>query len=269
VADLVPKNLRAAPPRLFGWGLGASALLLIVLVWTVLTWGDVPENRIISPVTLPSPGEVVASVPNLLFERGLLDSILMSLFRVVMGFGLAVLIGVPLGMAAATWRVTQAFIAPLVLFGRNVPLAALIPLTLMWFGVGELQKIMFIFIACVPFITADSASAVLDIHERYVETAQTLGATSRQIFVKVLAPLALPGIFTGLRQLFGLAFGYIMLAEVIDAKHGLGHLIQISMRRSNFEHIYLLLIIIGILAYLLDRILAYFQRGMFPYREAE
>ena len=261
-------RLREGPTRPVAWAYGVVTLVTLVVVWGAITWGE-PEMRLISPTLLPSPWEVGGSAASLLLERGLLASILASLWRVVLGFGLAVVVGVPLGMVAATWRVTQAFLAPLVLFGRNIPLAALIPLTLVWFGIGEFQKIMFLFIACVPFITADSIASVLDIHERYVETAQTLGASSRQIFTKVLAPLALPTIFTSLRHLFGLAFGYILLAELIDAKHGLGYLIQMSMRRSNFEHIYLLLIVIGILAYGLDRLLAYLQRGLFPYREAE
>jgi len=262
-------RLREGPSRPIGWAFGVITLLVIGLIWAVVTWGAESEFRIVPRTLLPSPAEVGASAKSLLFERGLLESIAASLWRVVMGFGLAVAVGVPVGMLSATWRVTQALLAPVVMFGRNIPLAALIPLTLVWFGIGEAQKIMFIFIACVPFITADSASAVLDIHERYVETAQTLGANPRQIFFKVLAPLALPSIFTGLRQLFGLAFGYIMLAELINARHGLGYLIEISRRRSNYEHMYLLLIIIGVLAYALDRIFNYFQRGLFPYKAAE
>jgi NitT/TauT family transport system permease protein len=250
-------------------GYGVITILVILVAWALVTMGEEAEFRMVSPTLLPSPWEVASSLHSLFFERGLIDSVFASLMRVVGGFGLAVAVGVPLGMVAATWRVTQAFLAPLVLLGRNIPLAALIPLTLVWFGIGEVQKVMFLFIACVPFIIADSAASVLAIHERYVETAQTLGASSRQIFFKVLAPLALPSIYTSLRHLFGLAFGYIMLAELIDAKHGLGHLIQMSMRRSNFEHIYLLLVVIGIIAYGLDRLLAYLQRGFFPHKAAE
>ncbi len=101
-------------------------------------------------------------------------------------------------------------------------MAALIPLTMMWFGIDETQKVMFIFIACVPFIFSDTVSAIAGVPDRYVETAQTLGASELQIVGKVLVPLALPEIYNGLRHLFGLAFGYIMLAEVVNAEHGLG-----------------------------------------------
>jgi len=185
---------------------------------------------------------------------------------VLVGFGLAALVGVPLGIAAGSWRVLEAAGAPLALFGRNLPVAALIPLTVLWFGIDETQKVMFIFIACVPFVYADAAAAVANVPDRYVESAQTLGATSFQIVRKVLVALALPDIYNSLRHLFGLAFGYIMLAELINAQHGLGYLLMSSQRRGMSEHIILILMIIGLLAYGIDRALFWFQRGLFPHR---
>ena len=175
----------------------------------------------------------------------------------------------PLGIVAGSWRVVEAAGAPLALFGRNLPVAALIPLTILWFGIDEAQKTMFIFIACVPFVYSDAVAAVASVPERYVETAQTLGATSSQIVRKVLVALALPDIYNSLRHLFGLAFGYIMLAELINAQHGLGYLLMTSQRRGLSEHIILILIIIGLLAYGIDRLLFFFQRGLFPYRVVE
>ncbi|MFH0901738.1 MAG: ABC transporter permease subunit, partial [Pseudomonadota bacterium] len=93
--------------------------------------------------------------------------------------------------------------------------------------------------------------------------------SSWQIVMKVLVPLALPSIYTSLRHLFGLAFGYIMLAELINAEHGLGYLLSVSQRRGLAEHIFLILLVIGILAYGIDRLLAWFQRGLFPYLREE
>jgi ABC-type nitrate/sulfonate/bicarbonate transport system permease component len=139
----------------------------------------------------------------------------------------------------------------------------------MWFGIDETQKVMFIFIACVPFVYSDTVSAVAGVPDRYVETAQTLGASEQQIVRKVLVPLALPQIYDGLRHLFGLAFGYIMLAEVVNAEYGLGRLLMDSQRRSIPQHVILILLIISLLAYGIDRLLLWLQRGLFPYRTVE
>jgi len=125
---------------------------------------------------------------------------------------------------------------------------------------------MFIFIACVPFVFSDTASAIANVPDRYVETAQTLGGSPFQIVREVLVALALPDIYSSLRHLFGLAFGYIMLAELINAQYGLGYLLMTSQRRGLSEHIILILMIIGLLAYGIDRVLYWFQRGLFPYR---
>jgi ABC-type nitrate/sulfonate/bicarbonate transport system permease component len=248
---------------------GAGAMGCVVLLWWLVTAGHGPEDRLISPVILPSPTEVIRSFPSLLNDRGLVQSIAATLKRVLIGFGLAIVVGVPLGIVAASWRVVESAGAPLALFGRNLPVAALIPLTILWFGIDETQKVMFIFIACVPFVYSDVVAAVGSVPDRYVETAQTLGATSWQIVTKVLVALAIPDIYNGLRHLFGLAFGYIMLAELINAQHGLGYLLMTSQRRGLSEHIILILIIIGLLAFGIDRALFWFQRGLFPYCRVE
>jgi ABC-type nitrate/sulfonate/bicarbonate transport system permease component len=261
--------LRVAPPPIVRRLLGVGGIAVVVLLWWIATAGADPETRLVSPVILPSPREVLSSFPSLLKERALVQSVAATLQRVLIGFGLAVLVGVPLGIVAGSWRVVDASAAPLALFGRNLPVAALIPLTILWFGIDEAQKVMFIFIACVPFVYSDAARAVTSVPGRYVETAQTLGASRLQIVSKVLVALALPDIYNSLRHLFGMAFGYIMLAELINAKHGLGYLLMTSQRRGLSEHIILILIIIGFLAYGIDRMLFWFERGLFPYRQVE
>jgi ABC-type nitrate/sulfonate/bicarbonate transport system permease component len=261
--------LRQPPSPNLGRLVGLATIALVVLVWWLATTGLGSEDRLISPIILPSPGEVIRSFPSLLNDRALLASIAATLRRVLVGFGLAALVGVPLGIAAGAWRLVEAAGAPLALFGRNLPVAALIPLTILWFGIDETQKVMFIFIACVPFVYSDTVAAIANVPDRYVETAQTLGASSAQIVIKVLVALALPDIYNGLRHLFGLAFGYIMLAELINAQHGLGYLLMTSQRRGLSEHIILILIIIGLLAWGIDRLLFFFQRGLFPYRVIE
>ena len=152
----------------------------------------------------------------------------------------------------------NAFFAPVMIFGRNIPIAALIPLTFAFFGIGETQKMMFIFIATVAFIVGDTARAIGDVSERYLDTAYTFGANNRQAIFKVLVPLAMPSVFNSFRLLFGLAFGYIMLAEIVttgDSAGGIGSIIQRAQRLGKQEYIILVLLIIPIIALVIDRFL--------------
>jgi NitT/TauT family transport system permease protein len=253
------------------WQAGLFALLCIALcfgLWWFVTRGE-PEERIFSPYILPSPAETFASFPSLWNERYLTANTVATLKRVLLGFGLAALVGVPLGVLCGCFPSVNAFFLPLSIFGRNIPIAALIPLLFGFFGIGEEQKVMFIFIASVAFIVSDTARAVADVSPAYVDTAYTLGASRRQVILKVLVPLALPGVFNSLRLLFGLAFGYIMLAELVkfgEEAGGLGDLIDKSQRQGPRAHIYLLLLIIPVIALVIDRLLYWVQRELFPFR---
>jgi len=247
---------------------GVACVALCLGLWWFVTRGEA-EQRILGPTVLPSPRETFSTLHELWFDRALTRNTCASLRRVALGFGLATLIGVPFGILGGCFSWFNAFLAPLSIFGRNIPVAALIPLTFSLFGIGEEQKIMFIFIACVAFILSDSSRAVMDVDRRYMDTAYTLGAGRRQVILKVLVPLAMPSIFNSLRLLFGLAFGYIMLAELVKfggESGGLGDIILMSQRRGPREHILLVLMIIPLVAMVIDRLLYWVQRELFPHR---
>jgi NitT/TauT family transport system permease protein len=249
--------------------LGLMCLVACGGIWWYLTSGSTAENRIISPAILPSPAETFGDFHSLWFDRALTRNTLASLRRVALGFGLAALVGIPMGVLCGCFPWLRAFLAPVTIFGRNIPVAALIPLTFSLFGIGEFQKVMFLFIACVAFIIDDTAGAVIEINSCYIDTAYTLGAKPRQIILKVIFPLALPAIFNSLRLLFGLAFGYIMLAELItfaDSAGGLGFIINTSQRRGPQTHILLVLLLIPLVALFIDRVLFLIQRELFPYQ---
>ena len=241
---------------------------LLLAIWFWLTRGAA-EERVVSRLALPSPGEVFGSFRELWFDRALTRNLFVTIGRVVMGFLLASAVGIPFGIFCGCFAPIQAFFVPLTIFGRNIPVAALIPLTFFFFGVGEPQKVMFIFIATVMFIVSDTATAIRDVDQRYVDTAFTLGAKRRHIVLKVLTPLALPSVFNSLRLLFGLAFGYIMLDELVkfgNEAGGVGNIIIQSQRRGMVEHVWLILLIIPLVALGIDRLIYAIQRSLFPYR---
>lgn len=261
------RTLRGDPPFYIRLALGAVFIGLILGTWWFVTRGSATE-AIISPSKLVSPGSTFGATDKLL-ERDLFDSVLDTLQRVFLGIGLAALVGVVAGVIAGAFRGVSATLAPLVIFLRSVPMGALLPLTAIMFGDGEKQKWMFIFLAVVPFVFSDTIKAVAMVPDRYVETAQTLGASRRQIILKVLVPLSLPDIVTSLRFQIGLALGYIMLAEAGSTfvEHGLGKMIAVSERLGMRDQVFLLLFVIALIAFALDLLLRTLQRGVFPWRK--
>ncbi len=262
-------KLRVVPPMPVRQAAGAIAIATVLLIWWILTRGASPEARVISPSVFPSPMEVVRGFKGLVTERNLVGGIAASLNRVFLGFGLSLIVAIPLGIIAGSFRLLGSAAQPLSLFGRTIPVAALLPLSLQMFGIGELQKVMFIFLATAPFVFHDTARAIANVNDRYVDTAQTLGARPHQVMSKVLIALALPDIYATIRTMFGVAFGYIMLAEVVDAKAGLGYIMLQSQRRGMPEHLVGTLFVISALAYGIDALFKFFQRGLFPYQNAD
>ena len=261
--------LRREIPRWKAVVYGALCIAVCGAIWWFLTRGAIVEERILNSNTIPSPAETFADLHNLWFDGALSRNVVASLTRVTLGFALAAILGIPLGVLCGSYPWTKAIFAPLTIFGRNIPIAALIPLTYAVFGTGEYQKMMFIFIACVAFIIDDTATAIRDVSSRYIDTAYTLGANQRQIITKVIFPLAMPTIFNSLRLLFGLAFGYIMLVESVtnaDTSGGLGFIILTAQRRSLPGWIILVLLIIPVLALAIDRVLFWIQSELFPYQ---
>jgi taurine transport system permease protein len=258
------RTLRADPPLQSRLALGIGFTALVVLLWWFVTHGA-PVERIISPNKLPSPGEVFGSLGSL--EPHLLEGITATLQRVLLGVLLATIVGVSLGVFAATNRGVGAAVAPIVIFLRSIPMGAMLPLMLALFTLGERQQVMFIFFAIVAFVFSDTVKAISLVPQRYVETAQTLGATNRQILRKVLVPLALPDIITSLRFQMGLALGYVMLAEAVAATSGLGAMLNNNERLGNIEQNYALLFVIALLAFAIDFLIRFLQRGVFQWRQ--
>jgi ABC-type nitrate/sulfonate/bicarbonate transport system permease component len=264
-------SLRKPIPQWLSLLFGLGCMLFVLALWWILTLGKQSEDRILPYTTLPSPAETFdqQQLHELWFDNALTRNLFASLQRVVLGFALAAAVGIPLGVLCGCFPWINAFFAPVNVFGRNIPIAALIPLTFALFGTGEFQKVMFIFIAAVAFVMMDTASAISDVSGRYIDTAYTLGANRRQIILKVLLPLAMPRVFNSLRLLFGLAFGYIMLAELIKQggeAGGLGDIINTAQRLGHRETILLILIVIPAVALAIDRVVYFAQKSLFPYQ---
>ena len=248
------------------WLLGILPLVVLLLAWVFVTLGA-PEERVISPTILPSPVEVVRSFPLLWFDRAVTRNLAVSVTRVIEGFGLAVAVSFPLGVLMGAFTKVKAAFTPLTVFGAYLPIPTLVPLTLSLFGTGELQKVMFLALAFSIYLVPLFVAAVDEVDDTYLKTAYTLGASRGQAVSRVLLPIAWPDLWQAMRLGFGVGWSYILLAEMVDVGRGLGGIIITSQRRGPREHIYLVLALIVVVAFVTDRLWATVGRFLFPYRE--
>ncbi|MCX7005461.1 MAG: ABC transporter permease subunit [bacterium] len=241
-------------------------VLLVMLGWWYVTHGARIEDRMLAPLILPSPAEVLMAFPRLHFEQALVYSVLVSFVRVTVGFTLAALLAVTLGVCMAAFTPLAAFFKPLALASAYVPIIVFIPLTLAWWGTTETQKIGFLFIACFVALLPLVVKAIDDVSAAYLDVAMTKGATQWQLVRYVLVPVAMADIWDHLRGVYGVGWGWIILAEVVNAQKGLGYLISVSERRGNTAAMFAVVIVIVAIAVLCDKLWRRSGMWLFPYR---
>lgn len=246
---------------------------IIVLLVALGLWELCALLHLFTPIALPSPNAVWQAFI-LLLTRGYgghtvwLD-IGVSTLRVAIGFGGAIIIGVPLGLLMA--RVTLIFriIDPFLQFIRPVPPLAYIPLLVVWFGIGELPKVMLILIGTIPVIIIGTISGVKATPPLRLAVARTLGASEGQIFRHVILPSALPEIFTAARVGIGVAWSCLVAAELIAADQGLGWLVQYAGQALQVSVVIAGIIIIGILGYAMELVIRLVEGRTVPWRGKE
>ncbi len=263
-------GLRVRAPIQYGRLIGLTAIFIGLLIggWFILTSGERIEDRILSPVIMPSPTEVLASLPTLHTEQALVQSIFTSWWRVTYAFLIAVLLAVPLGVLMASFTPVAAFFRPLSLIGSYVPIVCFIPLTMAWWGIEESQKTGFLSIACFVVLLPLVIKSIVSVPDALVDVSVTKGANNWQLLRHVLFPVAKADIWDHMRGVYGVGWGWIVLAEQVNAEKGLGQLIWVSEKRSNQPALWASIIVIVLIAILCDKIWQWGGKRLFPYRAA-
>jgi NitT/TauT family transport system permease protein len=230
--------------------------------WCLLSYGG-----FVPSVILPSPTDVLKAFPVLHFEEALVRSAIASFYRVMMGFLLAAVVAIPLGLLMGTFPPVKHFFAPVLDPLRFLPISALVPLFIVWFGIEDLQKIMFLFVGTVVYLLPLVVEAVENVDDVYLQTATTLGATRGQLVWHVLVPGSLPAIGEALRVMNGIGWTYVILAEVINAPHGLGALINVAGKRSHVDQIFALVLVILAIGVVTDQIIRFINKQLFAWAE--
>lgn len=224
----------------------------------------------ISSDLLATPGDVIAVLIDIIRhgyrETSLLQNIVATLGRCLIGFVFAALIGVPLGLWMGTNRVIAGAVGWIIQFMRPLPPLSYLVLLILWFGVGDMSKIVLLFLASFPTITIAAMAGVRQVSLQRVQVAQSLGATERQIFFYVVFPSALSMIFTGLRIALSGAFSSVVAAELMAASDGLGWMIFSASRFLRTDVVMLGIILLGLFGMGLSRGLVMLDRRVIHWR---
>jgi NitT/TauT family transport system permease protein len=238
--------------------LGVAFFILFFAVWAFATLGG-----FVSKTFLADPLTMLRSGWTLLAEQGFAKDIGFTVWRVLGGFVLAALLAVPLGVAMGAYKPVEAFFEPFVSFARYLPASAFIPLLILWAGIGEAQKLAVIFIGSFFQLVLMIAVQVGGTRRDLVEAAYTLGAGDWGIVKRVLIPAAAPQVAETLRLVLGWAWTYVIVAELIGASAGIGHMITDSQALLATDQIIFGILTIGLIGLVSDLAFKRANRAMF------
>lgn len=230
------------------------ALSLAPWVMIVIAWYGIRYSGLVNPALVPAPHAVFAKFLDLMRGRLPVD-MLMSTQRVLLGVFLGVLAAVPVGFCLGWYKVLRNFADPVINFFRALPPIALIPLVIVYFGIGEAAKTVILFYASFFAGVIVMYEGIAQVNPIYIKVSRTLGATDLEIFRKVVVPLTVPHILTAVRVALGVAWATLVAAELIAAQQGLGSMIQDASAFFQLDIIYVGIICIGFIALLMDTLL--------------
>lgn len=232
----------------------ASIALPLLLWWLVTTFGNV------DPKFLPSPGDVMAAFGRLWSSRELLQDTIASLWRVGVGFLLAVAFSVPIGVLMGSFASLRALFEPLFGLMRYMPAPAFIPLLILYLGIGEEPKIALIFIGVFFFNSLMVMDTVKFVPKDLIEATYMLGGNRWQVLTQVILPHVLPGIIDACRINLAAAWQLVIVSELIAATEGLGRRISVAGRFLRTDEIFVGLIVIGVIGLFFDLMFQYLLR---------
>lgn len=242
--------------------LKAIGPIIMVTAWEFLSRLD-----IFSTILFPPPSDILLTLIDLLISGKLLFHTIPSMKRIFCGIILAASLAVPQGFLIGWYKNFENFFDFLIDMLRNVSPISLIPITILWFGIGDLQKILLITWGCYFVILLNTMNGVSLTEKILIDAARSMGAKTHELFLKVVLPSALPSILTGLRLSLGIAFVVVIATEMVATSSGLGFFILEAERTFQVEEMYAGMMFIALLGYTFNKLLVYFADRILIWRE--
>ena len=254
------RSSTTAPSRY--WPIASLATLVVIsILWWLLTSG----LRVVKPLYFPSPEEVVSSFG--ILQDKLLTDAMATLQRVVVSWAAGSAIGIAVGLLMVRSRIAYFVLTPIVEGLRPIPPIALIPFIILWFGVGDSGKLFLSGLGCLMVMIIQTITASANVPPVYLRAARSLGASPNQVYRTVILPAIVPTLVGGLRIGAALAFAIVVAAEFMGAEYGIGALIMLATRTLNTPVVLLGTIVIGLEAFLLERLIRYVAGRMTTWAE--
>jgi NitT/TauT family transport system permease protein len=267
---LLTRRRRRPEMLRIGGGISTRAFVgIAVLVFLVLLgiWWAVTAGGLVKPLFLPGPDSVWSTFVDQIRNGQLWDDARVSIYRILVGFAIATVMAIPIGVLVGTYRVWEAAIEPLVDFIRYMPVVAFVPLTIVWAGTGDMQKFVIIWIGTffqqVLLIMDNTKRVPLD----FVDIGRTLGMRDRSILSRIILRSAAPGIWDSMRISLGWAWTWLVLAELVAATTGLGYRITTAQRFFETDLIIAYILVLGVLGLVTDQVMKALGRRLFRYAE--
>ena len=246
---------------------GSGALWFVLSLGPiVLFWWIAATLGWVNVVLLPSPVQVAASGWHMLRDGTLVIDAAVSLLRVFEGFIVACLIAIPVAAAMGVSPVLQRLLDPIVEIMRPIPPIAILPIAILWFGIGETSKIFVVAYASFFPIVLNAIAGFRTVEEAHLRAARILGAQPLQVFWHVTVPSAFPSMVVGMRLGLGMAFLVLVAAELLAASSGLGFLIQDARAQFQTDRVLVGIVTIGVLGFLLNKAIVYTEGRIVRWR---
>jgi NitT/TauT family transport system permease protein len=240
--------------------LGSLGWVLFIGGWWFAAHAEIAPARL-----FPAPELVVASLYELLTEKDFAWDIWASVKRILLSFGIAVALALPIGLLMGAYRPVDRLIGPVAGAFRYLPAPAFIPLLLMWLGTGDEQKIALLVIGVLFFLIIMLADVTRQVPRVYTETARTLGLRAPQILFSVTLKASLPGYLDVFRQMLAVSWTYLVIAEIVAATDGIGAMMMRARRFVHIDEVMAGILVIGLLGLLFDTLFKLLHRWAFRY----
>jgi NitT/TauT family transport system permease protein len=248
-------------PRSHYAAIAIASVGLLFGLWAVLSYGGFVQPAYF----LPTPSEVLSSAVRMILDGSLLENAWASISVIITGWALAAVLAVPFGILMGSFKFFEALFEPVVNFVRYLPVSAMIPLLILYIGLGFEEKVAVIFIGTFFQLILMVADVAAHVSKDLIDGAYTLGTSRLRVVTHVLIPATLPGVMDNLRITVGWAWTYLIVAELVAAEKGLGIMILESQRGLRTDRIFVGLVTIGLLGFLSDIIFKWLHRVALPW----